>query len=282
MSVPQSLNPEEDLGAALGETLKELRLAAGFTTLEAAGSRLGYSKDSISKAETGAHVPTLEMLLLMLDLYRVPEIMRKSILRQHALARKARGPIPQPIEKWFENEAGAAFLRLWALLIMPAQLQTRDYARAMFLAHGKDEDEAAEHTQIRIERQAILDGPEPPHVTAVIYERALYYLVGTPQIMIGELTHLLEKSRMRNVHVQVVREAACFVGTDGAFEIASGSGNDVSDTLLVLAVQDHASDDRALTRTVIAVFEEIRSYALNAEDSRALIAEAIEFWKNQQ
>lgn len=280
MSVPQSLNPEEDLGAALGETLKELRLAAGFTTLEAAGSRLGYSKDSISKAETGAHVPTLEMLLLMLDLYLVPEIMRKSILRQHTLARKARGPIPQPIEKWFDNEAGAAFLRLWGLLVMPAQLQTRDYARAMFLAYGKDEDEAAEHTEIRIERQAILDGREPPHVTAVVHERALYNLVGAPQIMIGELAHLVEMSRRRNVHVQVVRDAGCFVGTDGAFEIASG--DDISDTLLVLAVQDHASDDRTLTRTVIAVFEEIRSYALNAEDSRVLIAEAIEFWKNQQ
>ncbi len=280
MAVPQSKDPEDDPGAALGETLKDLRLEAGFTTREAAGSRLGYSKDSIGKAETGGHVPTMEMLLLMLDLYQAPDLVRKAVLRLHAFARKARGPIPEFIEKWFQNEAKAAFLRLWALLLIPGQLQTREYAHAMFLEEGLDEEEAAEKTDVRIGRQAIIDRPDPVHITAVIHERALHFKIGTPEIMVAQLRHLLELSKRPNVVIQVVRDTGYFPGLRGPFEIASGEA--IPDTLLMLAVEDQTMEDTKLTRKAIALFEEIRGYALSVADSRAVILEAIERWKSQQ
>jgi transcriptional regulator with XRE-family HTH domain len=280
MSAPASRNPDEDPAAALGETLKDLRLAAGFTTLQAAGDRLGYSLHSISKVETGTHVPTMEMLLLMLDLYRVPEIMRKSLLRQQAIARKARGPIPQFIEKWFSNEARAVFLRLWALLFVPGQLQTREYARAMFLMVGLDEDEADGKAEVRIGRQAIFDGPDPAHVTAIIHEHALHTLVGTPEIMTAQLERLLEMSKRPNVVIQVVRDYGYFIGMEGPFEIASGEA--IPDTLLMLAMEDQTMEDQALTRKAIALFEQIRGYALSVTDSRAVILEAIERWNARQ
>jgi transcriptional regulator with XRE-family HTH domain len=280
MSAPPSRNPDEDPAAALGETLKDLRLAAGFATLQAAGDRLGYSLHSISKVETGTHVPTMEMLLLMLDLYRVPEIMRKSLLRQQAIARKARGPIPQFIEKWFSNEAKAIFLRLWAILFMPGQLQTREYARAMFLAGDLDEDEADEKADVRIGRQAIFGGSDPAHVTAVIHERALYFQVGPPEVMIGQLEHLREMSKRPNVIIQVVRDEGYFPGMRGPFAIASGEA--IPDTLLMLAMEDQTMEDQALTRKAISLFEEIRGYALSVTDSRAVILEAIERWNAQQ
>jgi hypothetical protein len=163
---------------------------------------------------------------------------------------------------------------------MPAQLQTPEYARAMFLVHGMDEDQATEETGIRIGRQAIRDSPDPVHITAVIHERALYNLVGTPEIMVAQLTHLLELSHRRNVVLQVVRDTGYFAGMDGAFEIASGDA--IPDTLLILAMDDQTSEVQAQTRKAIALFEDIRSYALSAEESRALIQEAIERWNSQQ
>ena len=66
---------------------------------------------------------------------------------------------------------------------------------------------------------------------------------------------------------------------EGAFEIASGEA--IPDTLLMLATEDQTMEDTALTRKTIALFEEIRGYALNAEESRALILEAIELWKSR-
>ena len=280
MAVPQSKDPEEDAGAALGEILKDLRLAAGFATREAAGARIGYSKDSIGKAETGAHVPTLEMIMLLLDLYQAPELIRKTVLRLHAFARKAKGPIPAFIEKWFANEAKAAFLRLWALLFMPGQLQTREYAHAMFLTEGIGGEEAAEKAEVRIGRQAIISGPNAVHITAVIHERALHFQVGTPEVMIVQLQHLLKLMDKPNVVIQVIPDGGYFPGARGPFEIAIGPG--IPDTLLMLTVEDQMMEDTALTRKTIALFEQVRGHALSVTDSREVILEAIEQWKTRQ
>jgi hypothetical protein len=241
---------------------------------------LRVSVDLVSKIETGRHVPTQDIFLAWLDVCQVSEEARVYLTDIWILARVSHGSVPESIEKWFENEGKAIFLRLWGLLFMPAQLQTRDYARAMFLAHGLDEDEAADQAGIRIGRQAVLAGQAPAHVTAAIHERALHTLVGAPEVMIGQLEHLLEMSLRRNVLIQVIRDTGYFVGMDGAFEVASG--DEIPDTLLMLTMEAQASQDRALTRKAIEVFEEIRGYALNVKDSRALIVEAIERWKSQR
>ena len=120
----------------------------------------------------------------------------------------------------------------------------------MFTRGGLDDDEAAEKAAVRLGRQAILDGPDPAHATAILYESVLHRLVGTPAIMAAQLSRLLEMSRRRNVVIQVVRDTGYFPGLRGAFKIASGDG--MPDTLLMEAVEDQTSHDRALTRTALA------------------------------
>ena len=279
MPVPRIKDPEGDPGAALGETLKELRLAAGFTTLAAAGARLGYSKDSIGKAETGGHVPTMEMLLLMLDLYKPPELIRRTVLRQHAFARKVKAPIPGFAQKYFDAEAQAAFIRIWALLMVPGLLQTREYAHAMYRMANLPEDEATEKADVRVNRQAVIERAQPPYVTAVVHELALYRLVGDAEVMVAQLARLLELSERRHITMQVVRDAGYFVGLEGAFEIASGDG--MPDIVMMLAVEDQPSEDPTLTRGILALFERIRGHALSVEESRIIISEAIEKWKSR-
>jgi Domain of unknown function (DUF5753) len=221
------------------------------------------------------------VLLSWLDACGATKEARDYLTELWDLACDARGGIADFILRWFENEAQADFLRLWGLLLVPGQLQTREYALAMFLKGGLDEDEAAEQADIRMRRQAVLfDRPDPVHVTAVLHEHALHNRVGTPEIMTGQLERLLEPSRWPNIVVQVVRDDGYFPGMRGPFEIASG--DEIPDTLLMLAVEDQMQEDRTLTRKAIALFEEIRGYALSAEDSRALIREAIERWKGQQ
>jgi hypothetical protein len=84
----------------------------------------------------------------------------------------------------------------------------------------------------------------------------------------------------QDLPAQVVRDTGYFADMDGAFEIASGDA--IPDTLLILAMDDQTSEVQAQTRKAIALFEDIRSYALSAEESRALIQEAIERWNSQQ
>jgi transcriptional regulator with XRE-family HTH domain len=280
MPRPNPRDPETDLGAALGESLRDLRADAGFRTQEDFARASGYAREGISRVETGDTLPGATMFTDWLDTCQAPPRERKLLTRQLALARKARGPIPQFIQKWFANEARASFLRLWGLLLIPGQLQSREYAHAMFLAEGLDEEEAAEKADVRIGRQAIFDGPGPAHVTAVIHELALYFQVGTPEVMAGQLQHLLELSQKPNVVLQVVRDAGYFPGLRGPFEVATGEA--IPDTLLMLAIEDQTMEDTALTRRAGALFEEIRGYALSVADSRAVILEAIRRWSQQQ
>ena len=280
MSKPNSRDPETDPSAALGQTLKRLREAAGFATCAAAGARIGYGEDSIRKGESGWQVPTTEAILKLLDAYQVPEIMRPTVLDMWKLARKTSGPIPEFAEKYFSAEAAATFIRIWALLLVPGLFQTREYAHAMYRMAGLPEDEAIEKTEVRINRQSVLDRPEPPHLTVVIHEFVLHLLVGDAGIMTGQLARLLELSERRHVTIQVIRNAGYFVGLEGAFVIASG--NEVPDILLMSAVEDQPSEEPTLTRRTLALFEEIRGYALNVEESRAVIREAIEKWNSQQ
>ncbi len=275
-----SRDPETDPAAAFGESLGLLREAAGITSQEAAAARLNRSHDTVSRWETGAVVPDGDALEQVLGLYGVTGPVRAMIMVAWRLARKAKGPVPVFAQKYFQAEAVAAFIRIWSLLFMPGLLQTREYAYAMYRMAGQPEDEAAEKTGVRIGRQAVLDGPEPPHVTAVIHQLALRCLVGDPETMIGQLTRLLEWSDRPNITIQVVPDKGYFVGMEGAFQVASGGG--IPDTLLMLAAEDQPSEDPALTRKLLASFEVIRGHALSVEDSRAILMEAIEFWRSQQ
>ena len=188
--------------------------------------------------------------------------------------------IPQFFAKYVEAEEQAAFLRLWGLLLIPGPLQASEYAHAMFRAGGLAEEEAAEQAALRMKRQTILHGPDPAHVTALIYEPVLSRLVGSPEIMTAQLAHLLEMSDRRNVIIQVVPDTGYFPGLRGAFEIASGP--EIADTVDMVTVEDYVTDDPPVARKVVALFEEIRSYALNANESRAHVQEAIERWNSQQ
>jgi len=53
----------------------------------------------------------------------------------------------------------------------------------MFIQSGLDEDEASERAAVRVQRQAILDGPDATQVTTIIYEPVLHSLVGTPAVL---------------------------------------------------------------------------------------------------
>ena len=281
MASSSSPRPQNVPAIKLGTRLRRLREDARFPTQAVLSSRLNVSHHYVSKVETGKLVPAKDVLLSWLDTCGATEETGDYLTELWGLACEARGGIADFILRWFENEAKSDFLRLWGLLVVPGQLQTREYALAMFLKGGLDEDGAGEQADIRMRRQAVLfDRPDPAHVTVVLHEHALHTLVGTPETMVGQLERLLQLSRRPNIVVQVVRNTGYFIGMEGPFELASG--DEIPDTLLMLAVEDQMQEDRTLTRKSVARFEEIRGYALSVEDSRALIQEAIERWSQQR
>jgi hypothetical protein len=283
--------PDENPAAVrLGEELRQLRITAGYPTIQALAARIeGYSDSLIAKVEQGRRTASRQLFPAWLDACTIhietkaivlTDGHRRALTALWELALKREGPIPEFIELWLKREKAAAFIRLWALNVLPGLLQTYDYAHAMFVKGGLEEEEAAEKATVRIQRQTILDGPDATQVTAIIYEPVLHSLVGTPEIMVEQLTRILELTRRPNVVIQVVRDTGYFPGRRGQFEIASGPK--IADTMVTLGVEDQTMDDPVIVGKAAALFERIRGYALTIEESRALIQEALQRWQSQQ
>jgi hypothetical protein len=276
----QKRDPRKDPKAALGEALRQLRIDCGLTQAAAAAQIDGYGEDSLSKAETGGQVPTDDLYARLLALYQVTG--REKALLDILLdtARNAEPVIPEFAEPWLKVEPEAALIRAWALDVMPGLLQTFEYAKGMFMMVGVDEDRAAARATARVKRRDVLDDPDGTRLTAILYEPLLRRLVGTPEVMMEELGHLLAMSRLPNVVIQVIREAGYFPGCEGQFEIASS--RTIPDTVVMVTLEDQTTTSPALVDRAIAVFEEIRGYALSVAESRVLIQEALQRWQSQQ
>jgi len=274
-------DPENTPRGKLARHLRQARLDAGFTTQPPFAAKLKVSVSLVSMIENGRHVPPRDLLDLWLDTCEVPELVRPYIIDFWTCAKTTSTGVREFFQKYFDAEQQAAFLRLWGVLLIPGPLQTREYALGIFLKGGMAEDEATEQVELRMRRHEKIDGPNAAHVTALIFEAALQRMIGSPEIMVAELEYLLEQSDQRNVVLQVVPDdGSFFSGLDGEFQIASGPA--IPDTVVEVTVTDHVSDEPEAAAKVIALFEEIRSYALNAVESRSLIMEAIEWWSQQK
>jgi hypothetical protein len=111
---------------------------------------------------------------------------------------------------WFEAYLGlemvASVIRTFELQFVHGLFQTEDYARAVtMLGHtAAPAEEIDRRVNMRLKRQDLLSGPEPPQVWSVIDEGALRRPVGGAAVMRAQLKRLVEVAELRHVTVQVV------------------------------------------------------------------------------
>jgi hypothetical protein len=111
---------------------------------------------------------------------------------------------------WFEAYVGlemaASVIRTFELQFVHGLFQTEEYARAVtLLGHtAASAEEIDRRVNMRLKRQDLLTGAEPPQVWSVIDEGALRRPVGGAAVMQAQLKRLIEVTAMRHVTVQVV------------------------------------------------------------------------------
>jgi transcriptional regulator with XRE-family HTH domain len=268
-------DPETNPAAFLGGELRRARVAAGFSSQDALGARIGFDRTVVAKAETGQRPPTPDVLAAWCEACHLDEEM---FGRLGTLARRADGPVPTWFEDWLRAESEAHTLRIWQPLIIPGLFQTAEYARALFLAAGADDAKADQMIAVRLERQSIFDRVEPPHAITVLDESVLRRLVGSPVIMCEQLTHLADMAERVDVSVEIVpASTGANAGLSGGFQLASCDG--APDVLNIDGVEDVTEERRALVRHATRIFDLVRGDALPRAASRALIVEAAEQWK---
>lgn len=197
------------LRIGLGAQLRRKREAAGITR-EMAGDAIRASPAKISRLELGRVGFKERDVADLLTLYGVVEPGERSEFI--ALAQRANAPgwwhrYADLLPTWFETylglEQAASVIRCYELQFIPGLLQTRDYARACTGLGYEDSLEVERRVELRMRRQEILTSPGGPTLWAVIDEAALRRGLAGPELMKGQLDHLIEMNELPNVSLQI-------------------------------------------------------------------------------
>jgi len=190
----------------LGRELRRLREEQGVPR-EAAAAELECDVSKISRIENGRMTLAPAEVKALLRLYEVDDAETGRIV---GIAREARKRSTYRVPAWVREyvglEAEAVEIKAFHLDLVPGLLQTEAYTRAITKAGDptRHPDEVERLVALRRERQARLQGADPPQLWAVLDEAALHRTVGGPAVMREQLQHLLDMTTLPRVSVQVL------------------------------------------------------------------------------
>ncbi len=265
----------------LAAELRRLRADAGLSR-EQVAEQTGVNEGTLYRIETARARPQRRTLIALLDLYSVGEPMRADLIE---LSRSADGQgwsrpyqwqLPGEYAVYISFEAEARAEHNYESLFIPGLLQTPEYSRAMSqgVLPAATEPEIDERVQARIERQKLLDGPEPLQLWAVVDEAAVRRVVGGRQVMAAQLEHVLAMMKRPNVTVQVIPfDAGAHPGMPGSFIFLEFRDEGDPELVYVDAQAGdmflESEDDLRRYRTM---FDHLRASALSPARSADLIA----------
>jgi transcriptional regulator with XRE-family HTH domain len=198
----------------LGNELRKLREVTGLTQEQAAAS-LGKAANKISRVENGKVSISKTDLDELLRLYKASA---KDALWCRELAQGSRRRRTRAIAettlylgpKWFrafrDFEQSASQIMQVGSEIVPGNLQTESYTRAMVSGQGSfpDHQTVEDIVRVRRDRQALLTREDPAQFSFVLSESALRRVIGGPKVMAGQLRHLAELALLPQVDIQVI------------------------------------------------------------------------------
>jgi transcriptional regulator with XRE-family HTH domain len=295
----------EDVGVArqtfdrqrLGLLLRAHRERAGLSQREVAEA-IGKARSRVVQIEEGVGTPTVADLDRLLDLYGVPATERDDIGQIGARARKRQKRRPAPLaaaipdshQRLADIEVAASEISSFEPGVIPSQLQTPDYVRAVFdEANGVfwdlDENALNERVAFRLERQERLwRSAELTCLRYVISEESVRADLGNPGMMAAQLKHLCQlvdsESRLK---VRVLPTGAPGNPARGSGLVLFDFGDrapavGVGPVLLSPSPRYTAPQDVAILRRT---FDRVWNIALNESDSRNMVLLTAEKYERQ-
>jgi transcriptional regulator with XRE-family HTH domain len=224
----------------LGAQLRRLREERGIT-LEDAGEVIRASGSKMSRLETGRVGFKDRDIADLLTFYEVSDEQQRGALHQLARGASSHGwwhDYSDVMPAWFESYVGleeaAVSIRTYEIQFVPGLLQTEDYARAVtLLGHdGEPSEEIEQRVALRMGRQALLTGPQPTHLWAVLDEAVLRRPAGRPGVMRRQLQQILQAAERPNVTIQVIPfSAGAHAAAGGPFSILRFAERDLPDVV---------------------------------------------------
>lgn len=264
----------------LGATLRRLREAAKISMDEAA-AHLDRSRSGISQIETGRTAPRKPDLESLLRLYGADQQTAAALEKLRREGSK-RGwwsiyRLPDYLADLVGLEDDAIGERAVELELIPALLQTPDYAKAVHVIgpHAPPAAEVERRVAVRMRRQKRLGGAEPLEFSAVISEAALLRTAAQPDVGPEQLRRLVSDAALPNVSLQVLPfRVGLHRSMSGSFVLLDfAPGVAVNAAYQEYAVGGNLVDDEDVARLLGDMHGELRSQALGADESLALITE---------
>ena len=211
---------------ALGRRLTRLRVATGKSRREVAEAKLGISEPTLHRIETGKVPVTVANVRALCWLYGVDESVANA-LSDLALGTSqeewwdANPAIPDWFKLYVGLEASASAIRTYEGEVVPGELQTEQYARAIYSAEQSEGDATERHVKLRMQRQAAMASRHPkPHLVTVLGEGVLTRQVGGADVLAAQVEHLCEAARPEHVEILVLPwSAGAHAAMAGAFRI---------------------------------------------------------------
>jgi len=270
----------------VGLQLHRLREAAGVTP-ERAGYAIRASRSKISRMENGRVSYKERDVTDLLTLYGVTD--DKARAAMVTLVRQANSSgwwsqYDDVTAEWFTDylglETAASMIRTFELQFVNGLFQTEDYARAVtMLGHTTAAaEEIDRRVSLRLKRQDLLTGPEPPQIWSVLDEGALRRPVGGRGVMRAQLQRLIELTELRHVTVQVVPFArGGHAAAGGSFTMLRFSDPDVADVVYIEQLTSALYlDKREHVDHYLEIINQLSTEALTPVQSTRFLAEIIQ------
>lgn len=197
---------------ALARELARLREERGMSVKDVTAA-LEWDPSKLYRVEAMQRGIIIRDVRKLLDLYGVTDEAQREALFELSRQSKRRGWWQEHgdvLAGYYANliglEAEAAEIRAYEQEAVPGLLQTEAYARAVIRVSGiAGTPEGVERlVRIRMSRQDILDGDDPPQLRVVINEGAVRRLVGGRAVMSEQLRRLVSDRDRPNVRIQVL------------------------------------------------------------------------------
>lgn len=252
---------------AFGEVVKAFRRRARLTQEEFA-PRVKYSVPTVASVEQGRRYPSgdfVERAEEVLDAFGALRGAARHLSRRPGLASWFR--------QWAQLEADAIALDTYECRLVPGLLQSEAYARTVFAQSVPPltDDQLEAQVAARTDRQRLLRERAGVPFSFIVEESVFLRQLGGPEVMRGQIDHLLATAELRNVEFQIMAAGQpCHAGLDGALQLletpdhqwlgyAEGQQSGVMVT------------DRKEVSVLLRRYAKLRSQAMTSADSVSLL-----------
>ncbi|MFF1756190.1 Scr1 family TA system antitoxin-like transcriptional regulator [Streptomyces sp. NPDC058266] len=184
----------------VGSLVAVFRSAAGFTQ-RALAERVVVDEETIASIEQGRRPLKADLAAVLDELLDTKGALATAVQNMPEV-----DLVPRWAEEFLDHEREALAISSYQNQVLPGQLQTEAYARAVFRSRvpALDADEIEQYVAARIERQEIVHRRVPPTMSFVFWEAVLHDRLGGRRVYVEQLRRLRGWADLPGLTMQIL------------------------------------------------------------------------------